>query len=221
MSEEKENTRARALRRAMEAASHAANILMAVWVILGLPSIVGLLQDGTLSGIQAALAWAAPTLTVWVLAWRRRPELARAMRRRYVSFVAWLASPAPQEVAERLRGKTVARVHEEVEALLEEFDEDILRTLQFALVEGDPAYDGPAYVIARQVFLYGVGEFTTPNLELEKACNKLVTSGMVVTYRFDDSEGIAQVWFRRDIREANETGRLSRLVREELKRRRE
>jgi hypothetical protein len=69
------------------------------------------------------------------------------------------------------------------------------------------------------VFLYGVGEFTNPYLELEKACNKLVESGVAVTYRFDRSGGVAQIWIRRDIGEANETGQLSRLVREELKRR--
>jgi hypothetical protein len=219
MSEEEESTRGTGARRLLDFASNIAQILGFIWSVVGVPSIVVLLRRGTLSRIWPVLAWLLPTLLLWGLAWWRRRQLSRAVRQGYVCAVLWLGRPVRREVAERLGGETAAGVHEEMEALVEECDEHVLRTLLFALVEGVSDHDGPVYVIARQVFLYGVGEFTNPYLELEKACNKLVESGVAVTYRFDRSGGVAQIWIRRDIGEANETGQLSRLVREELKRR--
>ena len=109
MAEENESRVGRPPRRILDLAWKIATISMAAWTILGIPPIVGLLQDGTLSGIQAALAWAVPTLTVWVLAWRRRHELARAVRRRYVSAVVGLSRPVREEVVERLRGEDATR----------------------------------------------------------------------------------------------------------------
>lgn len=57
-----------------------------------------LVQYGTLSGIQAALAWAVPTVTLWALAWRRRHELPGAMRQRYVSTLVRLSGPVRSEL---------------------------------------------------------------------------------------------------------------------------
>jgi len=100
MAEEKESRLGKWLRGALHLAGEIAAILLAGWTILGLPPIVVSLKSGTLSGIQAALAWAVPTLAVWVLAWRRRDALRPAIRTRYVSTLVRLSGPVREDLAQ-------------------------------------------------------------------------------------------------------------------------
>ncbi|HUW10171.1 MAG TPA: hypothetical protein VM537_10605 [Anaerolineae bacterium] len=196
---------------------------IAIAVIAAIPDWVGLLEDHDYD-----VPWLIPSLELvqrarWVIValvacavavhlvykfWRRRDEVRPATEARYVSTLAWLARPVRADLWARLR----ADVAHDVRAL----KTDALSVLQFALAALDPCAPGPCYVPAVRVFFDDVTSRSWAR-RLEQACSELVRSGMASSYH-RDPRGV-EICLRRGIREADETGELSRLVGEELKKR--
>ena len=175
---------------------------------------------GRLSRAQLAVVLVGALVVFAVVGWWRRHSWWRKVRPRYVSAVVWLARPVADDVAMRLRPGIASRAVGAAAAALPGLHINALRVLQFALAGADRFGGGPCWVGASQVFsIRGLAE-KDAFPRLNDGCNLLVTSGMVSSYELKPGAGGAQVWLRRDIEESDETGELSRLVREELRRRR-
>ena len=141
---------------------------------------------------------------------------------------------AQVRVPERLPAEAGSRVLEDLAGDLRGPPEDALRVLQFALAAYESCAPGPCWVSADQVFftprdlfpdMWDEDPYQPDPLELRvdalnQACHDLVAAGIVSRYEFKESARGADIWLRRHIGEADTRGEVTRLVREELKRRR-
>jgi hypothetical protein len=190
---------------------------------------------GTVSRTWLAVVVVGGLLFLIVVGWLRRRAWWGKIRPKYVSSVLWVARPVQEELEARLRSEAGVRVPGELEAgvralggaaaTLPALRVDALRVLQFALAAWDGCDAGDVRVSADQVFVGGLGwpiavdPFGVMGQKLDQACNELVRAGMLAWYEMTVSREAADVGVRRDIAEADREGELSRLVREELRRR--
>lgn len=210
-----------------------ASVVAAVWIVLSPPGLWELYESGRLSGLVAALAWLLPLFALAGAAWKWRDRWKRWLRARYVSAVWRAAVPVRDEVSARFIERDRAAsgqgageprsALEEAAARLAGLSVNALRVLQFALAACNGSDAGR--VSADQVFSGGVGwpigvdPFGLMGQRLDQACNQLVRAGFLASYEMTISREAADVAVRREVAEADKGGELSRLVREQLRRR--
>lgn len=171
---------------------------------------------GRLSRASLVVVLVGVVMVLGLLAYVRRRAWWGVVRPRYVSCVAWLAKPVGEEVRGRLGGGSWVEALGEVAVSVPRLEVRSLRVLQFALAALDSAGGGPCVLDAHQLFpRLGYGAIP----EAQASCRGLVEAGMVSRYEVGWGDRKVQVWLRGLVKQADEGGELSRLVREELMRR--
>ena len=164
--------------------------------------------------VLASVLWGALTHRARQSEWRDRWRKWR--RERYLRALVWLSGPVAADLRVRLQPAALAQRLQDLEAELRGLEVNALRVLLLALGALDTGSAQPCWVDACQAIRpptdHGMDD-------LDNACNKLLIRGMLSEYHIDHYNGGALVSLPAWIGEANTTEQVSRLVREELKRR--
>jgi len=182
----------------------------------------------------------AIVLGLWSALWKWRQPLALWGTQRYVRALLRLSRPVTEDLAEipcaevgreedsgevrlgvPLPADAGGRVLEDLSGNVLGLDGNALNVLQFVLAAFDRSGARTCWVSAAPMFpdRWHYYPFHTAREALDQACHDLVAAEMVSRYLIDWRKGGARIWPRMETVEANENGELSRLVREQLKRR--